>query len=45
MLAALVLLSLDPVSVEVGEETVDIVGASCVAVPLGGVVLEEGLLC
>lgn len=38
--ATLVLLSLDPVPVEVGEQAVDIIGASRVSVPLLGVVSQ-----
>lgn len=42
--ASLVLFALDPVAVEVGEEPVDVGSAGRVAVPLAGVVAEEGFV-
>lgn len=42
--AAFVLFAFDPVAVEVGEEPVDVGSAGRVAVPLAGVVAEEGFV-
>jgi hypothetical protein len=40
-LLAFVTLSLDPVSIEICEETVEVVGASCVSIPLACVVAQQ----
>lgn len=44
ILPSLVLFSLDPVAIEVGKKTVDIIGARRVSLPLVGVVGEKRLI-